>query len=365
MSSPSSTTTVGAPPGTLVEHLDADAPTLRLIAYGPESFSETPLELDGLNVRPAPSERAPVVWLDVVGTGSPAVISMVGERYDLHPLALEDVNNGGQRPKSEDYEGNLFLVLRMIIPDEDELETEQLSLFLGPDFVVTFQERPGDCLEPLRERIRTGRGRIRSRGADYLAYAILDAVIDHVVPVVEDYGDELEGLERLVLAGAKAHTLERLMDLRHELHALRRMALGLRGLVERLSAREQVLVTEDTRTYLRDCHDHALRLLESIDSWREFGSNLMELHFALAGQQLNAVMKVLTIISTIFIPLSFIAGLYGMNFERTSSPLNMPELGWYYGYPAAIVLMLVVVAGQLAYFHRRGWLSVGDDQPPS
>lgn len=348
-------TSVGLPPGTLIDEPNASA-KLRVLAYGPDKFVEREYTIDKLPSREELTRLGQILWIDVDGNRDANIVRGLGQRFGLHALELEDVNKGGQRPKLEDYGEHLFVVARIIDDDAEELDTEQTNLFLGRGFVVTIQERPGDCFEPVRERIRTARGRIRSAGSDYLAYALLDAAIDHFGVVVEAYGDRLEDLERDVLAGDVDTALPILMDTRHDLHTLRRLAMGTRKLVDKLIAREVELVEDETRTYLRDCQDHSLRLLETIDSFRELGTNLMDLHLALAGQQLNAIMKVLTIMSTIFIPLSFIAGLYGMNFEPGASPLNMPELGWHYGYPFALGLMLVVVLGQLAYFRRRGWL---------
>ena len=350
---------IGAPPGTLVSLDEGSQPVIDVIAYGPDTLDTFEADLGAL--AKYVERREGVLWVDVTGLGDAQVVHTIGKLFELHPLALEDVLNGGQRPKVEVYDEHLFIVTRIVTPGEP-FETEQINLFVGADFVVSFQEQPGDCFEAVRERIRKQRGRVRSCGADYLAYALLDAIVDHFGPVVDRYGDQLEELEGVVLEGDAPDAVPALLSARRDLRVLRRLVRATLAKLEMLLREDLPVITPDTRTYLRDCHDHALRLVDSVESWRELAANLMDVHLALSSQQLNSVMKVLTMIATIFIPLSFIAGVYGMNFDDERSPFNMPELDWYFGYPFALGLMLLVVVGQLVYFRRKGWLGADTER---
>lgn len=345
----------GAPPGTLVAHTQGVESSIAVIAYTEGELRELS-EVDAEDL-PQLRDKHSVLWVDVVGLRDAELVRTIGEMFELHPLALEDVLNVEQRPKLDDYGSHLFIVTRIASDPRNSTRTEQISMFVAPGIVITFQERPGDCFEPVRERIRHGRGRIRRVGADYLAYALLDSVVDHYFPIVDAYSERLDRLEDSVLANAGHKEVTALLDVRHDLLALRRVIYGLRDVLAKLLNPDLTAITEDTLVYLRDGHDHALRLLADVDGWRELSASLMEVHRSVAGQQLNSVMKVLTIIATIFIPLSFIAGLYGMNFDPQRSPFNMPELSWYFGYPFALFLMFVVAVVQLVYFRRRGWLS--------
>jgi magnesium transporter len=262
---------------------------------------------------------------------------------------VEDVVNVPQRPKVEAYPNYLLVVLRMLRL-ADELREEQVSLFLGPTYVVTVQERADwDVFEPVRERIRAGRGRIRTAGADHLAYALVDAVVDACFPVLEGLGERLDLLEDEALGKGGVPVLGRIQMLRHDFLTLRRAIWPMRDAVAGLVRDESPLVTPETRTFLRDCHDHAVQALDIVETDRETMAALMEIYLASQNQRLNEVMKVLTVIATLFIPLTFIASIYGMNFQ------HMPELSWWFGYPMALGLMALVAAGLLAYFRRRGW----------
>jgi magnesium transporter len=344
----------GTPPGTLVPAPDAKAPAMRVYAYGPDVFEERSLARPddvGMFVG-----KSPVVWLDVDGVGDEATISRLGELLGLHRLALEDVVSAGQRPKLEPYADRLFLVLRMLFLRE-RLEGEQLSLFLGPGLVVTFQEgRPGDSLEPVRKRLREGAGALRSLGADFLAYALVDAVIDGYFPVLEEYGERLETLEDDILDRPGADLVGRLHAIKRDLLTLRRAVWPLREVLAALERDPGPLVGPETRVYLRDCYDHAIRVIDLVETYRELCADLMDVYLSSVSNRLNDVMRVLTVFSAIFIPLTFIAGVYGMNFHPDASPWNMPELDWRWGYPFALGLMLAVAVGLLAFFARKGWL---------
>jgi magnesium transporter len=305
----------------------------------------------------------PVTWVDVQGLGDVETVRALGDRFDLHGLALEDVINVHQRPKVELYENHVFIVTRMVggpATDGGGADTEQVAMFLGADFLLTFQERSGDCFEPVRERLRHAGGRIRAARADYLAYTLIDAVIDGYFPVLEGYGERVERLEDAVTARPDAALVAQIHALKRDLLTLRRAIWPQREMVNALIRDESSLVAEPTRLYLRDCYDHAIQLMDMIETYREIASGLVDLHLSSFSARLNEVMKVLTIIATIFIPLSFITGLYGMNFDPSASRWNMPELGWRYGYPFALGLMGVVAIGLLVYFRRKGWIGGRD-----
>ncbi len=337
-------------------------PAIRVLAYGPDQLIEP--ELAPAAGQPAADfarlrqelARLPVTWIDVDGTGDPQIIQSLGRVFGLHPLVIEDIVNVHQRAKVEQYADQLFLVARMAgsPPDHD---TEQLGLILGTNFVLTFQEgRPGDPFDPVRERIRKAAGRIRAAGPDYLAYCLLDAVVDGYFPGLEDAGERLEALEDEILAQPGRATFHRVHDLKRELLALRRAVWPLREAIGGLIREQSTLIRDETRLYLRDCYDHVVRIIDFVETYRELGSDLTDLYLSSVSQRMTEVMKVLTIIATIFIPLTFIAGVYGMNFHTDKSPWNMPELEWYLGYPFALLLMAVVAAGLLAYFWSRGWM---------
>ena len=287
--------------------------------------------------------------------GARADAGGAGHVFGLHRLALEDVSNVPQRPKAEWYDEHLFVVGRMIrlIP---ALDVEQLSMFLGSGYVLTFQERAGDPLDPVRRRLQGPPGRIRAVGADYLAYAILDAVTDHYFPVLESYGDELEALEDCILAGTGRLAMARLHAVKRDLLTLRKSIWPVRDAITALLRDPGELIGEGTQVYLRDCHDHVVQAAELVETYRELAASLTDLYLSSVSYRMNEIMKVLTIFTAVFIPLSFIAGLYGMNFDRSESPLNMPELEWYFGYPFALGLMAVIALGLLYYFWRRGWI---------
>jgi len=349
------TTPPGSAPGMLVAPADAPMPTVRMIAYGPDGIDEK--RVGNLDEVRRTLERRSVTWLDVVGLGSAEMIRKIGAMFDLHPLALEDVLHVHQRAKVEHYGEHLFLVCRMPSSGVEYLETEQLGIFLGKNFVVSFQEREGDCLDPVRERLRHGRGRIRSEGPDYLAYALVDAVIDAYFPVTEGFGDRIDALEEEVLGRPGREVLGRIHALQRDLIALRRVLWPHRDAVQALSRESGAIVDEGTRVFLRDAFDHTVRLIEIVEHDRELAAQLRDLHLSLLSHRMNEVMRVLTVIATLFIPLTFVAGVYGMNFDPSVSPWNMPELRWAFGYPLALLMMAGMAGALLLYFRRKGWIS--------
>jgi len=343
---------VGAPPGTLISHPDAAPPVLRAIGYGADTIEEmeiaSPGDLVGLR------GRWPMLWIDATGVGDAEAVAAIGEVFGLHRLALEDVVNVHQRPKVEEYPESLFAVARMATLGE-RVDTEQVSVFLGPDWVLTFQERTGDVWEPVRERLRAGRGRIRAAGSDYLFYAILDAVVDGYYPVLEEFGARMEFLEEEVIDDPREDLVGVIHAARRDALALRQSVWPMREAMGQLYRDEFTLISSDTRIYLRDAYDHAIQVIDLLENYREMASALMDVYLSSVSHRMNEVMKVLTIIATIFIPLTFIAGIYGMNFDPEASPWSMPELGWYWGYPAVWAVMLVVAGGLVWFFKRKGW----------
>lgn len=343
----------GAPPGTVRPDPSSPKPVLRGMAFGPDRCLERLIEkledIDGV------VGQEPVVWINVDGLGDGALIEAIGARLGVHALALEDVVNVHQRPKVEDYADGLFIVARMPWVDGSSA-TEQVSLYLTRSFVVTFQEQPGDCLDPVRDRIRKGRGRIRVAGPDYLAYAILDAIVDAYFPLLEKLGERLERLETSAVEARDPAVPRRLLEVRSELLGLQRTTWSLRETLVWLQREDNPFIAKETRVYLRDCVDHTVQLIEVMESYRELSTSLMEVYMSSVSNRMNEVMKVLTIIATLFIPLTFISSIYGMNFAPEASPWNMPELRWAYGYPFALGLMAVTALVLIAYFRRKHWL---------
>ncbi len=344
----------GAAPGHLAADPDAAPSAIRLVAYGPEGL----LEKEGLTLAEALATvgKWPVVWVNVDGLQDVETIRALGESFGLHRLAVEDVVNVGQRAKVEPYEDHVFVVAPMPSFD-DRIAFEQLSLFVGKGWVLTFQERRGDSFDPVRERIRHGRGKIRHSGADYLAYAILDAVVDAGFPIVEKIGDLLDALEEEVLTDPQRATVAKIQRVRNDLLGFRRAEWPVRDAFATLLRGESPVFEAETLVYLRDCHDHAVRILDLVETYREVGSGLMDTYLSGLSHRMNEVMKVLTIIATVFMPLSFVAGIYGMNFDGEVSRWNMPELRWPFGYLFALGLMGISTAAMLLWFRRKGWLS--------
>ena len=279
----------------------------------------------------------------------------MGGLFHLHPLALEDAVNVHQRSKVDRYGDQLFITAR-VPADTVGFRTEQVSLFVGKNFVITFLEDPGDCFEPVRRRLRDDEGLIRRRGADYLAYALLDASIDAYFPLLETFGDRLEELEDEVIATPSRTTVGRIHDAKHDLRMLRRAIWPMREAMSQLSRDDTPVIAVETRVYFRDLYDHAVQIIDIVETYRELGSDLNDLYLSALSNRMNEIMRVLTVIATIFMPLSFVAGLYGMNFDTQASPWNMPELHWRYGYPLALATMAAVAFGMLLFFRRRGWL---------
>lgn len=338
----------GTPPGTLVAAESAGPTRITVLTWtrAAATFDDVP-DVDAALAKIAPGA---ITWINVDGLGDVGALAKLGERFGLHPLALEDVLNVPQRPKVERYDTYMFVVMRTIRLADDTIVEEQVSLFFGADWLITVQERSdGDCFVPVRDAIRSGRGRVREAGADYVAYLLLDAVVDANFPVIEHFGERMQALESAAIEDPGEFVLVDIQRMRHELLALRRAVWPMREELGILLRDESVLVTAETRVFLRDVYDHAVQALEIVESLRETAVSVMEVYLSVQNRRLNEVMKVLTVIATIFIPLTFIASIYGMNFK------HMPELEWAYGYPFALGLMAATAATMVAYFRRRGW----------
>ena len=342
----------GTQPGTLAAHAEAGDTPVRATAFrydarGCEERTVSPAEIPSLS----PPEGG-VLWLDVSGLSDPSAVRAIGDRFGIHPLALEDVLNVPQRSKVEWYGDCLLVVLREVrYPDPPE----QVSFFLADRVVVSFQERPGDAFEPVRERLRQGKGRIRTEEADFLLYSLCDAVLDAFFPTLERLGDEVEEMEERLLVSPVPETFVAIRRLKRALLEVRHAVWPARDALNLLLIEEHALIRPGTKVFFRDCYDHTIQLMDMVETFREMASGLVDEYMSAVSNRMNEIMKVLTVVATIFIPLTFIAGVYGMNFDTKASPWNMPELTWAYGYPALLLLMAAVAGGMLYYFRRKRW----------
>lgn len=296
-----------------------------------------------------------IIWVHVQGEPSHAQLERIGGWFGLHPLSLEDVANTGQRPKSDVYDDYVVVILNHALWHNDEIVLEQVNLFIGNNFVVSFHNGVGDPFEPVRRRMLARNRNFTHMGAPYLGYALMDLVVDQSFPLMEHLGTLLEELEEQVLAEATRETLERVHNLRRELLLLRRQLWPTREALGRLMREASAVFDATTMPYLRDVYDHTVHIMDLLESYREMAASLVDVYISSVNQRLNEVMKVLTVIATIFIPLTFLVGVYGMNFHHPDSPWSMPELYTYYGYPLVWLIMVVVAGGMLYAFKRRGW----------
>lgn len=343
------------PPGTLQVDPEASRPALTAFGFSPAGFEEMALK-NPEEIRDLIA-RWPVVWLNVDGLGDEAILRSIQAIFGIHPLAMEDVTDTTQRAKVEQYADNTFLVVPMpkTHGDVTRFESEQLSMYLTERAVISFQaSAPGDCLNVIRERIRTGKGRVRTSNAAYLAYALIDTVIDAYFPLVSDMGDRLETLEERIVHDVSPDQIHDIRAIKVDLLRMRRAVWPMRDAVAAMASIER-LYGHELRPYIRDAQDHVARLMDLMETDRFMASDLMEIYLTATSNRLGEVNKFLTIVATIFIPLGFIASVYGMNFHR-DSPWNMPELNWHYGYPFALGLMLLTAGGFMSYFWWKGWL---------
>ncbi len=342
----------GLPPGSLVHIGEKKAGELKVtvIDYDEAQFQEREIKTieECFVFRGKPT----VTWINVDGLHQVEVLEKLGECYGFHPLMLEDILNTDQRPKMEDYGDYVYIVLKMLDQSNknNDIVMEQISLILGPNFVISFQEMGGDLFDPIRERIRNGRGRIRKMGADYLAYTLVDSIVDNYFIIMEKLGEKIEFLEEELVTRPTAETLKTIHQLKREMIFLRKAVWPLREVVGGLERGESSLIKESTRIYLRDVYDHTIQVMDTIETFRDMVSGMLDIYLSSISNRLNAVMKVLTIIATIFMPLTFIAGIYGMNFKY------MPELEWRWGYPVIWLVVILIGVSMLIYFKKKRWL---------
>ncbi len=342
-------TQVGARPGTLVIDKNAVKPSITIIRYTPAEVHNSSVET--VEEISEELEKEGTIWIDVQGLGDEKLIRALGELFSIHMLALEDVVNTPQRPKTESYDTHQLYISRMVsIGETRDLEIEQVSIFFGKKFVLTFQERAGDVLDPVRRRIRSKKGPMRTQGADYLAYAIIDTIVDGYYPVLEYFGEYLETLEAKVVAKATPAMLDQINRVKRNLLVLRRGIWPQRDAVNTMIRDDCPFVTEDVKVFLRDCSDHCIQVGDVLESFRETAGALLSTYLSALGIKQNEVMRVLTIVASIFIPLTFMAGIYGMNFEE------MPELKSRMAYPILLGVMVITAIGMLLYFKRLGWI---------
>lgn len=342
----------GVPPGTPVHVGDVppEPPTINLIDYSESNYEVKQLETPA-DARPY-RESNSITWVNINGVHDVDLIEEIGDIFGLHPLVLEDIANTEQRPKFEDYGDYFYLTLRMVYSGKirSDVESEQVSFVTGDGFVLSFQERHGDVFEPVRARIREGKGRIRRMGVDYLTYSLLDSTVDGYFSVLETIGDVGEDVHEMVIDRPEPDTLQKVHTLKRQLIAFRKGIWPLREAVNNLQKSDTPLVTPETRPYLRDLYDHTIQVMDTVETYRELVASMTDLYMNSISNRMNEVMKVLTIIATIFIPLTFIAGVYGMNFKY------MPELEVKWAYPAVLLLMLVIMVGMMAFFRKKQWL---------
>ena len=349
--------TPGTSPGTLVERPpEAIRPlSIQVIDYTEDEYTDSTVgTVDELALYLA---KPSTTWVNIDGYCPPDMLQQLGEMYNLHALALEDVINTGQRSKVESYDSKLFVILARPILDEDGVRSEQLNFFLGDNYLLSFYNGGNDPFKNVRKRLQNRVGKIRARKADYLLYTLVDTVVDEAFPLLESYGEFIEDLDDELLEDPSKSTLHKIHGAKRELLLMRRIIWPQREVINTLIRDDDALLEENTKIYLRDCYDHTIQTMEIVEIYREVTSNMLEVYLSTLSNRINDIMRVLTIIATIFIPLTFIVGVYGMNFgNKSTSPWAMPELNWYYGYPLLWLIMLVMAGGMLYYFKRKRWL---------
>ncbi len=352
----------GTPPATLAvpEAVSKAPPRLRFTRYNHETLEEQ--EVTSVSMLPDVPTDGCVLWVELDGLSDLNTIQDLGKKFNLHPLALEDVLNIGQRPKVEPYENHLFLVSQMMEAEDDgSVSREQVSIFIGQGFLLSIEEDPKtDTFHLVHSRLRTARGLIRKLGADYLAYALLDAIVDHKFPLLETLGEALDDLDDHVVSNPSILQVHQLHDCKRLLAHLRRFVWPEREVISALLHDESGIIHRETKVYLRDCYDHTVQIMDLIESYRDVANATMDMYLSAVGMRTNEIMRVLTVISSIFIPLTFLAGVWGMNFQYTEGdktmPWNMPELHLPFGYPACLVLMLIIAVIQVIYFKKKKWI---------
>jgi magnesium transporter len=342
----------GLAPGSLVHIGEKKSESVKISLMNYDAAHLEEKQLPTIDASFPYRDTPPATWVNVDGLHELNVVEKMGAHFGIHPLVLEDIVHTGQRTKVEEFDNYIYIVLKMLVYDEkvDHITAEQLSLILGAHFLFSFQEKEGDVFDFVRERIRKARGRIRRSGCDYLAYALMDAVVDHYFVVLEKLGEKIETLEEQLLENPTPQLLEDIHHLKREMIFFRKQIWPLREVTNSLIKDPSQLIRESTHIFLRDVYDHTIQVIDTIESFRDVLSGLSDLYLSTVSNRMNEVMKVLTIIATIFIPLTFIAGIYGMNFEF------MPELKWHWSYPALWVLLVAIFLSMVVWFKRKKWL---------
>ncbi len=341
---------IGSSPGTLVHvgRQKVEKARIHVMDYDPDGLRE--VELQNVEECFPFRETATVTWINVDGLHQIDVIEALGRHFDIHSLTLEDILHTMQRPKLEEFEDYIFVVLRMLTEKNGDLEDEQISMILGRNFVISFQERSGDVLEPLRERIRHGKGRVRKLGPDYLAYALIDVLVDNYFVVLEKLGDQIELLEAELVSDPTPSSMEQIYAMRTKMIMLRKSVWPLREVISRLERLGSDLIRDSTAVFLRDVYDHTIQVIDTVETYRDMTSGMLDLYLSSISNRMNEIMKMLTIIGSIFIPMTFVAGIYGMNFDY------MPELKMHYGYFFAWGLMVAIAGSMFLFFRRKNWI---------
>ncbi len=349
---------LNTPPGTMIYEGGSTSNKVKITVFDYDAGHFTETVVDDVEQCFTYKDKPTVTWINVDGLTRMDILEKLSHCYQLHHLVLEDILNINQRPKAEDFESYFYIVSKMVSMEEikDEVNEEQVSILLGSNFVITFQEeKEGDVFDAIRQRIRKDQGRIRKMGADYLAYRLLDAIVDNYFIVLEKIGGKIETIEGSLLVEPNTGIVHTISALKRNLIFLRKSVWPLREVIRTVTQTDSPLIRPETLVYFRDIHDHAIQAVDTIEAFRDTASSMLDVYLSSMNHRLNEVMKVLTIIATIFMPLTFITGLYGMNFNTHASPYNMPELNWYYGYPFVLGTMVLVVSGMLYYFKRKGW----------
>jgi magnesium transporter len=345
----------GTPPGTLVEQ-EAKTKTplkISLVNYTASSITET--DLTSLSECIPYLNTTSNTWIHLQGDPEIEQLQMLAEQFGLHSLSLEDVLNTGQRPKVDSFDEQLFIIMSLPVMDGNNVSTEQISLFVGDRYVISFHRGKTDPFKRIRDRLQKNTNKVRSQGTDYLMYTLIDAVIDEGFPVLEDFGDLIELLEEELLESPDQETLRKIHELKRELIMLRRMLWPQREVLNILIRDAHPSINSGTYVYLRDCYDHTIQMMDLIETYRDMSASMLDIYLSSVSNRMNEVMKVLTIIATIFIPLTFITSLYGMNFSNPNSPWAMPELRWYFGYPLIWLVMIATTVGMVIFFKRKKW----------
>jgi len=342
----------GLAPGTLVHIGDHKTERIKITLIDYDEVQLQEKELKKIEESFPLKEKKSVTWINIDGIYQLDVIEKLGKHFGIHPLIQEDIVNTGQRPKAEDFDDYVYIVLKMLYQDEDKLKvkSEQISLIIGKNFLISFQEVEGDVFSSVRDRLRKGKGRIRKMGCDYLAYALMDAMVDNYFIILENIGEKIELLEEVLLENPTPQTLQTIHDIKREMILFRRQVWPIREIISGMMKFDSPLINESIGIYFKDIYDHTIQIIDTIESFRDMLTGMVDMYLSTISNKMNEVMKVLTIIATIFIPLTFIAGIYGMNFKY------MPELEWRWGYPAAWLIFAAIAIAMICYFKRKSWL---------